>query len=123
MQVYFSHSYRDIAINSYFLDHFVREDISLDADQKSDVWCVAKLERYLLESTAFVSIIPRRATTQDPTAYSEYIGQELTLARRARVPRLLFVDEKVHPRGPPFGDPRGAGDGTRRLHSIVPSSI
>ncbi|HJX53678.1 MAG TPA: hypothetical protein VJ801_13005 [Polyangia bacterium] len=95
MPVYFSHSYRDVAINSYFLDHFVREEITLDADQKSDVWCVAKLERCLLESTAFVSVIPRRATEQDAGAYSAYIGQELNLARRARVPRLVFVDEKV----------------------------
>ena len=95
MQVYFSHSYRDVAINSYFLDHFVEEDVSLLADQKTDVWCVAKLERYLAEITGFVSIIPRRPTEDDPGSYSPYIGRELDLARRARVPRLLFVDEQV----------------------------
>ena len=47
MQVYFSHSYRDFAINSYFLEHFVEEEIPLQADQKTDVWSVAKLERYM----------------------------------------------------------------------------
>jgi len=95
MQVYFSHSYRDVGINSYFLDHFVDQDVPLLADQKTDVWCVAKLERYLGEITGFVSIIPRRPTPEDPGAYSSYIGRELDLARRARVPRLLFVDEQV----------------------------
>lgn len=95
MQVYFSHSYRDFAINGYFLQHFVEEEIPLQADQKTDVWCVAKLERYLGETTGFVSIIPRRQTDKDPGAYSPYIGHELNLARRARVPRLLFVDEQV----------------------------
>jgi hypothetical protein len=95
MQVYFSHSYRDVAINSYFLERFVEDDIPLRADQKTDVWCVAKLERYLGETTGFVSIIPRRPTQEDPGGYSQYIGQELNLARRARVPRLLFVDDAV----------------------------
>ncbi len=98
MQVYFSHSYRDVAINSYFLDHFVNEEIPLRADQKTDVWCVAKLERYLSETNGFVSIIPRRPTEEDAGAYSPYIGQELNLARRARVPRLLLVDEQVFKR-------------------------
>ena len=60
MQVYFSHSYRDIAINSYFLQYLIDEEIPLQADQKSDIWCVAKLERYLSECSGFVSIIPRR---------------------------------------------------------------
>jgi hypothetical protein len=95
MQVYFSHSYRDVAINGYFLEHFVDEEIPLQADQKTDIWCVAKLERYLSETTGFVSVIPHRPTEQDPGGYSPYIGQELNLARRARVPRLLFVDEQV----------------------------
>ena len=95
MQVYLSHSYRDVAINSYFLDHFVREEIPLRADQKTDVWCIAKLERFVSETTGFVSIIPSRPTDEDPGAYSPYIGQELNLARRARVPRLLLLDERV----------------------------
>jgi hypothetical protein len=95
MQVYFSHSYRDVAINSYFLEHLAGEDLPLLADQKSDVWCVAKLERYLSEINGFVSIIPRRPTPEDPNAYSPYIARELDLARRARVNRLLFVDEHV----------------------------
>jgi hypothetical protein len=100
MQVYFSHSYRDVAINSYFLEHFLDEEIPLQADQKSDVWSVAKLERYMTETSGFVSIIPRRETETDPGAYSPYIGHELSLARRARVPRLLFVDEQVLTRHP-----------------------
>jgi len=95
MQVYFSNSYRDFAINAYFLERFVEEEISLYADQKTDVWSVAKLERYMSEMTGFVSVIPRRETEKDPGAYSPYIGYELNLARRARVPRLLFVDELV----------------------------
>jgi hypothetical protein len=95
MQVYFSHSYRDFVINGYFLDRFLEEEIALHADQKTDVWSVAKLERYMSEMTGFVSVIPRRETANDPGAYSPYIGYELNLARRARVPRLLFVDELV----------------------------
>ena len=95
MQVYFSHSYRDRAINTPFLEYLVAEDIPLVADQKSEVWCVAKLERYMRETTGFVSIIPRRASEQDPGDYSAYIGYELNLARRARVPRLLLVDQQV----------------------------
>jgi len=93
-QVYFSHSYRDRSINSYFLDRFVRSDFELIADQKSSTWCVAKLERYMLESSGFVSIIPRRAST-DTLGYSPYIAHELSLARRASVPRLLFVDSII----------------------------
>jgi hypothetical protein len=95
MKVYFSHSYRDVGINGYFLERFVEEEIPLYADQKTDVWSVAKLERYMGEMTGFVSVIPRRETEKDPGAYSPYIGYELNLARRARVPRLLFVDELV----------------------------
>jgi hypothetical protein len=95
MQVYFSHSYRDVAVNGYFIERLAQEDIPLRADQKTDVWCVAKLERYLAESSGFISIIPRRPTEQDAGGYSLYIGRELNLARRARVPRLLFVDEQV----------------------------
>jgi hypothetical protein len=95
MQVYFSHSYRDVAVNGYFIERLAYEDIPLRADQKTDVWCVAKLERYLAESTGFISVITRRATDEDVAGYSPYIGRELNLARRARVPRLLFVDEYV----------------------------
>src|SRR5215207_4427416 len=95
MDVYFSHSYRDFGINGYFLGLFVDETIALQADQKTDVWCVAKLERYVRETAGFVSVIPARPTDDDPGGYSPYIGQELLLARRARVPRLLFVDDRV----------------------------
>lgn len=95
MQVYFSHSYRDVAINSSFLELFLDEELPLIADQKTEIWCVAKLERYMAEMTGFVSIIPWRPTDADPNGYSPYIGHELTLARRARVPRLLFVDAQV----------------------------
>lgn len=95
MQTYFSHSYRDVAINSHFLELFVEEEVELHADQKTDVWCMAKLERYMGETAGFVSVIPRRETEEDSGGYSPYIGQELNLARRARVPRLLFVDEVV----------------------------
>jgi hypothetical protein len=90
-QVYFGHSYRDRSINSYFLDRFVREDAAFRVDQKSSTWCVAKQERYMLESSGFVSIIPRHASTEK-LGYSPYSGYELALARRAGVPRLFFVD-------------------------------
>jgi hypothetical protein len=98
MQVYLSHSYRDETINSFFRGYFEEEEIHLGVDQKTDIWCVAKLERYLGEIAGFVSIIPRRVIGEDPGAYSAYIGQELNLARRARVPRLLFVDDLVYRR-------------------------
>jgi len=96
MDVYLSHSYRDDAINGYFRRYFEEEEISLGVDQKTDVWCAAKLERYANEIAGVVSIIPRRVSETDPGAYSAYIGQELNMARRSRVPRLLLIDEIVH---------------------------
>jgi hypothetical protein len=95
MEVYFSHSYRDVTINSYFFEQLTREDVQVWADQKTDIWCVAKLERYMLQLPGFVSIIPKRVSQAGTVAYSPYIGQELSLARRSRIPRLLFVDEQV----------------------------
>lgn len=95
MQVYFSHSYRDIPINAYFSSLFDAAGITLRADQKTDVWCMAKLERYLFEMGGFVSIIPRRVGADESLTYSPYIGRELMLARRARTPRILFVDDQV----------------------------
>jgi hypothetical protein len=95
MQVYFSHSYRDVPINAYFTGLFDQAGISLRADQKSDVWCMAKLERYLFEMDGFVSIIPRRVKDDETLTYSPYIGRELMLARRARTPRVLFVDSQI----------------------------
>src|SRR6185295_16394898 len=95
MNVYFSHSYRDVPTNAYFAELFAAAGITLRADQKSDVWCMAKLERYLFEMGGFVSIIPRRVREDDSLTYSPYIGRELTLARRARAPRVLFVDSQI----------------------------
>lgn len=95
MEAYFSHSYRDVPINTYFSELFTGADIMLKADQKSDVWCVAKLERYLFEMDGFVSIIPRRIAPDGSIAYSPYIARELLLARRSRNPRILFVDGQV----------------------------
>lgn len=74
MHTYFSHSYRDVAVNAHFLDLFLEEEVELQADQKTDVWCIAKLERYMNETAGFVSIIPRRETEKDPGGYSPYIG-------------------------------------------------
>lgn len=95
MQVYFSHSYRDVPINTYFAELFDAAGIVLKADQKTDVWCMAKLERYMFEMAGFVSIIPRRVNPDESLAYSPYIERELRLARRARTPRILFVDDQV----------------------------
>jgi hypothetical protein len=95
MQVYFSHSYRDVPINTYFSELFDAAGIILKADQKTDVWCMAKLERYMFEMAGFVSIIPRRVKPDESLTYSPYIERELRLARRARTPRILFVDDQV----------------------------
>jgi hypothetical protein len=95
MHVYFSHSYRDVAINTYFMGHLIQQNIPLVADQKSKTWCVAKLERYLFQVGSFISIIPKRPSDQDPAGYSPYIAHEIDLARRARTPRLLFVEQQV----------------------------
>ncbi len=65
MEAYFSHSYRDVPINTYFSELFTKAGITLRADQKTDVWCVAKLERYLFEMDGFVSIIPRRIAADE----------------------------------------------------------
>ena len=91
MHAYFSHSYRDVSINGHFIERFVREDLALRADQKTDVWCVAKLERYLQEASGFVSVITKRVTDTELAGYSPYIGRELHLARRAHGnPRTPF---------------------------------
>lgn len=95
MQVYFSHSYRDVPVNTYFAGLFDAAGIVLKADQKTDVWCMAKLERYMFEMAGFVSIIPRRLKDDASVTFSPYIERELRLARRARAPRILFVDDQV----------------------------
>jgi hypothetical protein len=95
MEAYFSHSYRDVPINTYFSELFTNAGITLRADQKTDVWCVAKLERYLFEMDGFVSIIPRRIAADESITYSPYIARELMLARRSRGPRILFVDGQI----------------------------
>jgi hypothetical protein len=95
MDVYFSHSYRDVPINEYFSGLFDAAGITLRADQKTGVWCIAKLERYMFEMGGFVSIITRRVEADESLTYSSYIGRELMLARRARTPRILFVDDQV----------------------------
>jgi hypothetical protein len=95
MQAYFSHSYRDVPINTYFSHLFDAARITLRVDQKTEVWCMAKLERYMFEMDGFVSIIPRRIAADESITYSPYIGRELMLARRARTPRILFVDDQV----------------------------
>ncbi len=95
MQAYFSHSYRDVPINTYFSELFTTAGIALRADQKTDIWCTAKLERYLFETDGFVSIIPRRIAADESITYSPYIARELMLARRSRGPRILFVDGQL----------------------------
>jgi len=95
MEVYFSHSYRDVTINSYFFEQLMRQNVQVWADQKTDIWCIAKLERYMRGLRGFVSVIPRRLSPKGKIEYSPYIGEELSLARRSRIPRLLFVDEQV----------------------------
>lgn len=92
MEAYFSHSYRDVPINTYFSEFFTNAGITLRADQKTDVWCVAKLERYLFEKDGFVSVIRRRIAADESIAYSTYIAHELMLARRSCGPRISFVD-------------------------------
>ena len=102
MDVYFSHSYRDVEINQYFFSQLSDQGFQLFADQKSPIWCVAKLERYIHNLSAFLSIVPRRSS-DDPSAitYSPYIGYELKLARRSGLPRLIFVDDELLTR---YGD-------------------
>jgi hypothetical protein len=95
MEAYLSHSYRDVPINTYFSELFLDAGITLRADQKTDVWCTAKLERYLFETDGFVSIIPRRIAPDESITYSPYIARELMLARRSRGPRVLFVDGQL----------------------------
>ncbi len=93
--LYLSHSYRDRHINGHFVPILKAEDVSVQADQKTGIWCVPKLERSMAQVSGVVSIIPIRPTEADPAAYSRHIALELALARRARVPRLLLVDERV----------------------------
>lgn len=49
----------------------------------------------MFEMDGFVSIIARRAGANESLTYSPHIGRELMLARRARTPRILFVDDQV----------------------------
>jgi len=53
MQIYFSHSYRDVEVNTYFFDALIEQKFELFADQKSPTWCVAKLERISTTCPAF----------------------------------------------------------------------
>ena len=57
MQIYFSHSYRDVEINTYFFGLLKEQGLELFADQKSPTWCVAKLERYIHGLAGFLSIV------------------------------------------------------------------
>jgi hypothetical protein len=126
MELYFSHSYRDVRVNSYFLNELAGCGFRLYADQKSPVWCVAKLERYIAELSGFLSIITRRRIDDGTISYSPYIGHELSLARRSRVPRLLFVDDEVlarhreqfPPDAVPFVDDVPARDRMRHIQRI-----
>jgi hypothetical protein len=122
MQVYFSYSYRDVEINTYFFGVLVEQELELFADQKSPTWCVAKLERYLHDLSGFLSIVPRRAADDGSIGYSPYIGYELSLARRSGLPRLMLVDDEVlnrhRARFPPDVIPfvRSAPDSDRFRH-------
>jgi hypothetical protein len=49
----------------------------------------------MFEMDGFVSIIPRRVAPDGSVSYYPYISLELMLARRARVPRIVFVDDQV----------------------------
>src|SRR5215467_14384313 len=95
MQVYFSHSYRDVEVNTYFFDILVEQELELFADQKSPIWCVAKIERYVHDLAGFLSIVPQRAADDGSIVYSPYIVYDLSLARRSGLPRLMFVDDEV----------------------------
>jgi hypothetical protein len=99
-QVYFSHSYRDRSINEYFLGLFGEHAVKLVADRKSKTWCVPKLERYMNSSDGFVAVVPQRKTEDGQLTFSPYIGAEIALARRARLPCLLFADEVLLSRFP-----------------------
>jgi hypothetical protein len=94
-QVYFSHSYRDREINEYFLALFREQAVKLVADQKSKTWCVPKLERFMIGSDGFVAVVPQRKSEDGGLAFSPYIQTEIELARRARIPWLVFADEVV----------------------------
>ena len=124
MEAYFSHSYRDVPINTYFSELFTKAGVTLRADQKTEVWCVAKLERYLFEMDGFVSIIPRRIAADESITYSPYIARELLLARRSRGPRILFVDGEIltqfQSQFPPWAMPFFHDDpGTERTRHIA----
>lgn len=94
-QICFSHSYRDRATNEYILSLFTGFDVKLVADQKAKTYCVPKLERYVFGSGGFVAVVPQRETGDPSRPYSEYIEQEINLARRARTPRLIFVEDAI----------------------------
>ena len=124
MEAYFSHSYRDIPINTYFAELFTNAGITLWADQKNADWCVAKLERYIFEKDGFVSIIPRRIAADESITYSPYIARELMIARRARGPRILLVDDQIlaqfQARFPPWAVPFFHDDpGTERTRHMA----
>jgi hypothetical protein len=101
--VYFSHSFRpqDQTLNEYSLRLFAEEGIRLLADRKgSNAWCVPKLERFIMNVAGFVAVIPYRGDADPafPFTFSRYIVFEVGLARRARLPRLVFVEERIYRR-------------------------
>lgn len=98
-QVYFCHSNRDVEINRYFLELLKQRGLTVRADgPQQDTWCVPKLERHMFASDAFVGVVPRRFHAGGKPPYSQFVAFELLLARRSRVPRLLFVDDLILPK-------------------------
>jgi hypothetical protein len=96
-QLYFSHSYRDVEINDYFIRLFADQGLVLIADQKSPTWCVPKLERYMTYADGFVAVVPHRAKPDKdfPFHFSKWIAAEIRLARRAGLPIRVFVEDHI----------------------------
>jgi hypothetical protein len=90
--VYYSHSYRpaDDAVNEFFQELMLDEQLIPSLDPKSDRLNAAKPERHLRSTDGMVAVL----TLRDP-APSEYIRWEIDLGMRARRPQLIFVEDVV----------------------------
>ena len=96
--VYFSHSYRaeDRDVNIFFWEMLSDHGFLLTIDQQSDdVLSVPYLELMMRHSACFVAIVTLRAEEKFYLC-SRYISFEYSLAARARLPHLIFVEQGVN---------------------------
>ena len=88
--IYYAHSYRkvDDAVNEFFQELMLDEDLTPSLDPPSDRLNAAKPQRHLRSTDAMVAVLTVRQPSPSP-----YILYEIGLGMRARKPLLVFVED------------------------------